>query len=102
MGRGGHSEGKALDGRLASLARELPLVAVLGLLASGLVLAALGHWRIGAGVLGTAVLLAAALRLLLPARRAGLLVVRTRRLDVGVLLALGLGLLLLGSSVPSP
>lgn len=95
-------DGGALDRQVDGLRRELPLLVVVLVLAGGLVLTAVGHWRIGAGVLGAAVLLGAALRLVLPARRAGLLVVRTRRLDVAALLALGLGLLLLGSSVPTP
>jgi hypothetical protein len=94
--------GRGEGGPLAGVARELPLVAVLTVVAGGLLLGALDRWRVGAVVLGTAVLLAAALRLLLPARRAGLLVVRTRRLDVAVLLVLGTALLGLAASVPAP
>jgi hypothetical protein len=48
------------------------------------------------------VVLAGVLRLTLPIRRAGLLVVRARRLDAGLLLGLGTALLLLASSVPEP
>lgn len=84
------------------LLRELPLLAVLAVVAAGLLLGVLDRWRVGASVLGAAVLLAGALRLLLPARRAGLLVVRSRRLDVAVLLPLGAALLVLASSVPAP
>lgn len=82
--------------------RELPLVAVLVVVAAGLLLGVIDRWRVGASVLGAAVLLAGVLRLLLPARRAGLLVVRSRRLDVAVLLVLGAALLVLASSVPAP
>lgn len=93
-----HAEGGALGG----LWRELPLMTVLALVGTGLVLGAVDRWRVGAVVLGAAVGLAAALRLLLPARRAGLLVVRSRRLDVAVLLVLAAGLVALASSVPAP
>jgi hypothetical protein len=84
------------------LGRELPLTCVLLAVTGGLVLAAFDRWRMGAAVIGAAVLGAAVLRLVLPARRAGLLVVRSRRLDVAVLLALAVGLLVLVSVVPAP
>jgi hypothetical protein len=90
------------DSALSALARELPLLAVLAVVTAGLVLGVLSRWRVGAVVLGGAVLLAGLLRLVLPARRAGLLVVRTRRLDVAVLLVLGVGLVALATSVPAP
>lgn len=98
----GRSDGGAVDRRLAGIARELPLLLVLALVGAGLALGAADRWRVGAGLVGAAVVLAAALRLLLPARRAGLLVVRSRRLDVAVLLVLGVALLALASSVPAP
>ena len=80
--------------------RTLPLVAVLAVVAAGLLLGAAGAWRPGAVVIGAGVLLAAGLRLVLPARQAGLLAVRSRRLDVAMLLVLGTGLVVLASSVP--
>ena len=86
--------------RRRRLLREWPLVAVLTVVALGLGLGALGAWRPGALVVGAALVLGAALRLVLPARRSGLLVVRSRRIDVAVLLGLGTGLLVLASSVP--
>jgi hypothetical protein len=91
-------EGTALSGLL----RELPLLLVLAVVAVGLVLGALMRWRAGSLVLGAGMVLAALLRLVLPARRSGLLVVRSRRLDVAVLLVLGAALLVLASSVPVP
>jgi ABC-type bacteriocin/lantibiotic exporter with double-glycine peptidase domain len=57
---------------------------------------------VGRLVIAVGLLLAAVLRLVLPARRAGLLVVRSRRLDVALLLVLGAALLALASSVPEP
>lgn len=94
--------GRAEDGALRLLWRDSPLLTVLILVGAGLVLGAMDRWRVGAAVLGAAVVLAALMRLLLPARRAGLLVVRSRRLDVAVLLVLGAALLALAGSVPAP
>lgn len=94
--------GRGEGGALSGLTRELPLLTVLTVVAAGLVLGVVERWRVGAVVLAAAVVLAGALRLLLPARRAGLLVVRSRRLDVTVLLVLGAALLVLASSVPAP
>ena len=88
--------------RLRGLRRELPLMAVLLVVSVGLLLGVLSRWRTGAVALGAAVLLAGLLRLLLPARQAGLLVVRSRRLDVAVLLVLGVALVALATSVPAP
>jgi hypothetical protein len=80
--------------------RQLPLTTVLLVVAAGLALGAAGHWRPGAWVIGAGVLLAGVLRLVLPARRAGLLAVRSRRLDATLLLGLGAALSLLASAVP--
>ncbi|HVM02994.1 MAG TPA: DUF3017 domain-containing protein [Acidimicrobiales bacterium] len=81
-------------------ASQLPLVLVLAVVAAGLLLAAASRWRLGSAVVGGGVLLAGALRLALPARRAGLLAVRSRRLDVTMLLVLGGALVALAASVP--
>ncbi|MFP5218185.1 MAG: DUF3017 domain-containing protein [Actinomycetes bacterium] len=81
-------------------ARQLPLALVIAVVAVGLALGAAGPWRAGAFVIAGGVLLAGALRLALPARRAGLLAVRSRRLDVTLLLGLGAALAVLASSVP--
>lgn len=79
---------------------QLPSNVVLAVAAAGLVLAAVADWQVGAVVLGLALLLAAGLRLTLPVRQAGWLVVRTRGLDATVLLVLGFGLVLLATSIP--
>lgn len=79
---------------------ELPTVVVLGVVAAGLALGALVDWLPGAVVIGVALLLAAALRLTLPARRAGLLVVRTRRFDATILVVLGFAVVALAYAVP--
>lgn len=61
--------------------RQWPIltVAAIGLVA--LVLVGAGFWRRGALLIGIGVGVAAALRLVLPEDRAGLLVVRSRRMD---------------------
>ena len=89
-------------GPLRDALRELPILGVLAVVTAGLVLGALVRWREGAMLIAAGLLLGAVLRLVLPARRAGLLVVRSRRLDVATLLLLGAALMTLASSVPEP
>lgn len=60
----------------------LPIVAVLILIALGVGLALADHWRRGSAAVGAAAGLAALLRLTLPKRLAGPLVVRSRAFDV--------------------
>lgn len=82
--------------------RELPLLAVLAVVAAGVLgSAALDHWRVGGAVIGLGLLLAAVLRLTLPARQAGLLVVRSRPVDASVLLLLGFALVVLANTIPA-
>lgn len=67
-----------------------PLGVALTIFGVGVVLVAMGHWRRGPVVMAGALCVAAFLRLVLPARRAGLLVVRRRWVDVvGMLLLAG-------------
>lgn len=81
--------------------RELPLFAVIGVVTVGVIGAgAFDHWRVGSGVVGLGLLLAAGLRLALPANQAGLLVVRSRPVDVTVLLALGFAVVVLVNIIP--
>lgn len=79
---------------------EAPTVAVVGLLALGLVGVSLGHWRVGAVTIGVAPLLAAFFRLVLPAREAGLLAIRGRTFDVVLLAGLGSAVVALAWVVP--
>lgn len=82
--------------------KELPLALSVAVAALGLVLIAVfDRWRLGSGVMGLAFCLAAALRLTLPARQAGLLVVRSKGVDAAVLLALGFGLVVLANTIPT-
>lgn len=82
--------------------RQWPIVVVLLGVAAALVLVSLDYFRRGSIVLAGSVLLAAFLRLLLPDREAGLLVVRSRRVDVAVLGVLGALLALFAFWVPPP
>ena len=79
---------------------QLPALLVLAVVATGLLLARTVDWQVGARVLGLAFLLAAVLRTTLPTARAGWLAVRTRTLDVAVLLSLGAAVLVLAATIP--
>ena len=80
--------------------RQWPLLTVLGGGVVGLGAVALDHFRIGCLLLGFSVLFAGLARLLLPARRVGLLVVRSRAFDVVVLAVMGVALVVLALVVP--
>jgi hypothetical protein len=79
---------------------QLPALLVLAVVATGLLLSRAVDWQVGARVLGLGFLLAAVLRTTLPAARAGWLAVRTRSLDVAVLLSLGAAVLVLAETIP--
>lgn len=81
---------------------QWPITLVLALAAIALILVASHHFRRGSVALSAAVLLAAFLRLLLPAEDAGWLVVRRRFVDVTTLGVLGLTLAVLSLWVPEP
>ncbi|GAC1439756.1 MAG: hypothetical protein NVS3B26_05300 [Mycobacteriales bacterium] len=82
---------------------ELPTLAVLAVVGAGLAVGALAPdgWRVGAFIIGLALLLAAGLRLTLRDRRAGFLVVRGRGFDAAVLLTLGFALVALANTIPA-
>jgi hypothetical protein len=67
---------------------------------AGLAMVAFGPWRRGMSVVGVALLLASALRLVTPEQEAGMLRVRSRWFDVTVLAAVGLSLLALAANIP--
>ena len=85
---------------LAGLLRQLPLLAVLIGVAAGLLLVAVGHWRVGLVVVGLALVGGAVLRLLLPLRRTGFLAVRSRTIDVVLLGGAGLVLAVIALTIP--
>lgn len=79
----------------------VPYLAVLALLLAGLGVVSRGGWRWGLGIVAAGLVLAAVLRLALPARRAGLLLVRSRSLDALFLLCLAVVLVLFTAVDPA-
>ena len=110
VARRGPAAGRPVARQSAKRAREdasivgvIPLLAVLVVTVAGVYIA----WRQGSagggegGVVGgTALLVGAAARLLLPARLAGLLATRKRATDVVTLAIFGVGLLVAGLVLP--
>lgn len=82
--------------------RQWPISVVLLGIVVALVFVATDHFRRGAIVLSAAVILAFFLRLMLPAKDAGWLAVRSRRVDLTVLAVLGLALAVFTFWVPPP
>lgn len=60
----------------------MPFAVVMFVVVIGIVRIVMYHWREGTTEIGAALLLAAFLRAVLPDRKAGLLAVRTRKVDV--------------------
>ena len=73
------------------------LVAVIALVGLGLVLTQ--HWRRGAVLLGAALLVAAALRVAVPAERVGLLAIRGKVVDVLCYSGFGVAMVLLAATI---
>jgi hypothetical protein len=73
---------------------------VLAVTAVGVGIVVYGAWRNGIRVMGGALVLAAAVRLLLSARDAGMLAVRNKALDAVILVVLGSALIVLAGSIP--
>lgn len=73
---------------------------ILAVVALGLGVTSAGHWRGGVHLIAGALVGASALRLLLPARDAGMLAVRHRALDCSLLAVVGVALWILASTIP--
>lgn len=82
--------------------RQWPISIVLLGVVMALILVATDHFRRGSVVLAASVVLATFLRLLLSNNEAGWLAVRSKRTDVLVLGALGIGLAIFCFWVPAP
>jgi hypothetical protein len=78
---------------------QLAFGVVLGMVLLGMVRVAQYHWREGAAVVGAALLVAAGLRAVLSPRRAGLLAIRGRMLDVATYGVFGLLVLVLAVTI---
>jgi hypothetical protein len=87
--------------QLTLLRRHWPWLTVAAVLAAGLFVLYLDHWRKGLFIVGSASLLGAIFRAVLPARRVALLVVRSRPFDVATLVVLGLVLDVLSAAIPT-
>ena len=85
---------------LAGLLRQLPLLAVLLAVGVGLLMVTFEHWRRGLVVVGLAMVGAGVLRLLLPLRRLGFLAVRSRPVDVVLLVGVGVALTAFTLAIP--
>jgi hypothetical protein len=95
--------GRPRGGRLRGTdLRNLPLTLVLALAATGIGYSAAvpPHWLRGVLLLATAMVLGGVLRLLLPARQAGLLAVRSRFTDVLCYAGTGVAIVVLGLALP--
>src|SRR5688572_21678782 len=73
---------------------------VLGVVAVAMGIVALDEWRTGIRLMGGALVFAAAVRLVLRRRDAGMLAVRHKVLDALILAALGGALIFLAGSIP--
>ena len=85
---------------LAGLLRQLPLLVVLLAVGVGLLMVTFEHWRRGLVVVGLALVGAGVLRLLLPLRRLGFLAVRSRPVDVVLLVGVGITLTAFTLAIP--
>ena len=81
---------------------EWPIALVVAGVAVAMVMVAMDNFRRGSIVLSASVILGAFLRLLLPDEDAGMLVVRSRKVDVVTLGAIGIGLTIFTFWVPPP
>ena len=66
----------------------------------GLWITSRGDWRLGVRWIAASLVVAAAVRLLLPVREAGMLAVRRRSIDVTLLAVVGVALFVLSVSIP--
>jgi hypothetical protein len=82
--------------------RQWPFLGVLAGVVAGLLIVAADRFRLGSALVAMSLVGGAVLRGVLPTREAGLLVVRSRAVDVLALGGLGVGLGLLTVVVPPP
>jgi hypothetical protein len=110
----GSTEGERTDAEVAEGARveasrrrrpsTIGGAVYLGVLAAagvGLGIVSHGNWRLGVKWIAASLVVAALVRLALPAGEAGMLAVRRRLTDVGILAAVGVALWFLSTSIPN-
>jgi hypothetical protein len=81
------------------IGRYTPFGLVLAIAAAGIGLIFAYHWRIGSGLIGGSLLVAAALRVLLPERQLGLIALRGRFTDVILYGGLGFLVVLVAATI---
>ncbi|MCZ3387524.1 MAG: DUF3017 domain-containing protein [Actinomycetia bacterium] len=79
---------------------QWPLALVLIGLAAGLIVLSFYDFKVGSIMLGAAAIFAAALRMVLPRDRAGLLAIRSRSVDLVTMYGLGIALTTVAALVP--
>jgi hypothetical protein len=95
-----HAEHVEEERRYPSTIGGVFYLLVLAVAAVGIAIVWNGDWRLGIRCLAGGLCLAALLRLVLPARDAGMLAVRNRFFDAVVLGGLGAAILFLASTIP--
>jgi uncharacterized membrane protein HdeD (DUF308 family) len=98
----GMAEVRQLRPRRRRWWRQWPIAVVLAGVAASLAVIALDRFRLGSLMLAGSLVLAFILRLVLPSDRAGMLAVRSKRVDLVVLGVLGAALAVISLSVPPP
>ncbi|WP_405133396.1 DUF3017 domain-containing protein [Nocardia sp. NBC_01388] len=97
-----HAAPEQRSNRFAAAVRDnLPILLVAAVMVVAVVFLAWDRWRRGTFFFGGATLLAAALRLLLPTERVGLLAVRSKPFDVGWTAVLGSVIIVLAATINS-
>ena len=81
------------------LSRQAPTLVVLAIAVAGMGRVLTQHWREGAVLLGGALLVAGALRMILPTDRSGLLAIRSRVIDVLCYSLFGLAMVVLAVTI---
>lgn len=74
---------------------------VVGMAVTGLAIVAAGAWRTGVSWMGAGLLVGALARVVLPERRAGMLRVRRKSVDVAMLTLAGVTLIVLAIVIPN-
>jgi len=87
---------------LRAAQRDIPFLVVVAVLVAGFVLIRVApeHWLRGVLIIGADLITAGVLRLVLPARRAGILVVRSRPFDTVAYVGLGVLVITFGVLLP--
>ena len=85
---------------LAGFLRQWPLLSCIVVVGAGLLLVAAERWRAGLLLMGLALVLAGLFRLLLPVRRIGFLAVRSRPVDIALMLGSGAVLVVSVLTIP--